>query len=303
MGFQSSRLIFRYVITFQNICNKKHTRLLILLRLSPYSAHCRTHMPFTLSHMVLAPPIAACSGRHLPLAALAIGCMCPDLYRLFTRADFDFSHQWSSVYSFNLAIGLFFSILWYGLYRPFIYRLLQLEHPLQLHHTRAWLFFILGSCIAIMLGTATHIIWDGLTHVDFRSFIFEAFLSSHVQLGSHSYPIHRILQIACSVLSLPILVLMFRHYFKAHRCPNELPKKLRYYCYSVLLVSLCHATVAYFNYAQQLKLEGSVFSLYAYLGYAGNQFAQAFLISFSIGCILYRFMDYYDFFEHSRRIR
>ena len=260
-------------------------------------------MPFTLSHMVLAPPIAALSGRRLPLAALAIGCMCPDLYRLFTPADFDFSHQWPSVYTFNLAIGLFFAALWYVLYRPLIYRLLQLEDPLQLHHTRALLLFILASCIAIMLGTATHILWDGLTHADFRSFIFEAFLASNVQLGQHSYPVHRILQIACSVFSLPVLVVMCRGYITAHRSPEYLPKKLRYYGYTVIFLSLCHAIVAYLNYAQHLASAGTVLSLYAYLGYAGNQFTQAFLISFSIGCILYRFLEHYDFFEHSRRIR
>ena len=40
-------------------------------------------MPFTLSHAVLAPPLAKLSGNRLPLAALAIGCMVPDLIRLF----------------------------------------------------------------------------------------------------------------------------------------------------------------------------------------------------------------------------
>jgi hypothetical protein len=40
-------------------------------------------MPFTLSHAVLAPPLAKLSRHTLPTAALAIGCMVPDLIRLF----------------------------------------------------------------------------------------------------------------------------------------------------------------------------------------------------------------------------
>ncbi|WP_416172827.1 DUF4184 family protein, partial [Escherichia coli] len=39
-------------------------------------------MPFTLSHAILAPPIAKLSDQRLPVAALAIGCMTPDLFRL-----------------------------------------------------------------------------------------------------------------------------------------------------------------------------------------------------------------------------
>ncbi|HCL58892.1 MAG TPA: DUF4184 domain-containing protein, partial [Acinetobacter sp.] len=36
-------------------------------------------MPFTLSHAVLAPPISYLTGNRLPVAALAIGSMVPDL--------------------------------------------------------------------------------------------------------------------------------------------------------------------------------------------------------------------------------
>ena len=54
-------------------------------------------MPFTLSHAVLAPPLARLSRGHLPIAALAIGCMTPDLYRLFTTETIALTHQWSGI--------------------------------------------------------------------------------------------------------------------------------------------------------------------------------------------------------------
>jgi hypothetical protein len=34
-------------------------------------------MPFTISHAVLAPPLAKLSGDRLPIAAIAIGSMTP----------------------------------------------------------------------------------------------------------------------------------------------------------------------------------------------------------------------------------
>ena len=44
-------------------------------------------MPFTISHVVLAPPISKLTGYRLPISTLAIGCMVPDLVRLFTSED------------------------------------------------------------------------------------------------------------------------------------------------------------------------------------------------------------------------
>ena len=49
-------------------------------------------MPFTISHAVLAPPISKLTGHALPVAALAIGCMVPDLYRLFTQENSNTTH-------------------------------------------------------------------------------------------------------------------------------------------------------------------------------------------------------------------
>ena len=90
-------------------------------------------MPFTLSHAVLAPPLSKFSKGQLPIAALAIGCMAPDLYRLFTTETIALTHQWSGVLFPNLPIGLFFCLLWYLLYRPVIYRVLAIQHSLNIH--------------------------------------------------------------------------------------------------------------------------------------------------------------------------
>ena len=44
-------------------------------------------MPFTLSHAILAPPLSKLSGNRLPIAALAIGTMTPDLYRVLVKTE------------------------------------------------------------------------------------------------------------------------------------------------------------------------------------------------------------------------
>lgn len=110
-----------------------------------------------------------------------------------------------------------FCVLWYGLYRPVVYRFLGIQHSLNLNSFSTLLKFSAGTVIAIVLGTATHIIRDGLTHVDFRTFAFREFLSQPVTLFNVTYPMHRVLQIGTSFVALPFLLWMCVHYYKTYR--------------------------------------------------------------------------------------
>ncbi len=93
-------------------------------------------MPFTISHAVIATPLAKLSRNTLPIAALAIGSMTPDLYRLFTMQSGMLTHQWKGLFYPNLALGLLFSAIWYLLYRPVVYRFFGIQHDLKLDSFR-----------------------------------------------------------------------------------------------------------------------------------------------------------------------
>lgn len=54
-------------------------------------------MAFTVSHMLFAPVIYRLSQRQFPLAATGIGCMTPDLFRLFTHENIMISHLWQGL--------------------------------------------------------------------------------------------------------------------------------------------------------------------------------------------------------------
>ncbi len=196
-------------------------------------------MPFTLSHAVLAPPLAKLSGQRLPIAALAIGTMLPDLHRLFTLRHDPTPHLWSALLYPNLLLGLVFCALWYLLYRPALYRFVGVHHPLNLNTIKSVLGFVCGLILALLIGNATHLIWDGLTHHDFRSFAFQDFLAQSVQLGTGIYPMHRILQIGSSILALPFLLWMSLHYYRKHRQVSSVSNKnsrLCHWSYSFLSI-------------------------------------------------------------------
>lgn len=178
-------------------------------------------MPFTLSHAVIAPPISKL--LRLPLAPLVIGTMTPDLTRVLSSNQkwIGFAHTWSGIINPDLLIGFGFCFLWYVIYRPLLYHFLSIHDPLHLTSFYLWIKFILLSTIAIILGSATHIIWDGLTHLDFRTFAFHHILAQPVSFLHYTYPLHFVLQIGCSILALPFLVYFMYRYVRKRRVESN----------------------------------------------------------------------------------
>lgn len=248
-------------------------------------------MAFTVSHAVLAPILHYFTGRTLPIAAIAIGCMTPDLHRLFTQNNYLIAHQWSGIFSFSLWVGLFFCGLWYWLYRPVLYRVLGLEDVLPLSSLTAIIKFICLLVVGLLCGISTHLIWDGLTHVDFRTFAFHEFLSQPVPLFSNIYPMHRILQIGSSVLALPFIFWMSWYYFRKHRLSIYPPLAARRLGVMIFIFSLAVGLFSFLDYIRHIPEQYFKFGTYYIVGRSINEFSQGFLLSLSLGCILFMFLD------------
>lgn len=248
-------------------------------------------MPFTLSHAILAPPLAKLSGGHLPIAALAIGCMVPDLFRLFTDKQSATTHLWTSLIYPDLWIGLAFCLLWYCIYRPVIYHFLSLQDPLPVHGS--WLktlWFLIMICMAVIIGTITHLIWDGLTHVDFRTFAFKQFLSQPVELFNQRYYMHSVLQIGSSIVTLPFLYWMSAHYIKKYRQPDRTSTaSLRPFFFTLLFLAVLGGMISVIDYQQHLSKSIIQFDLYYFTGRFINIFMQSWLMIFTIGCTVFLF--------------
>ncbi len=248
-------------------------------------------MPFTISHAVLAPPISKLTGHALPVAALAIGCMVPDLYRLFTQENSNTTHLWTSIIHPDLWIGLVFCLLWYLLYRPVIYRLSGIQHPLHIESFKSAVKFFIGVIAAVLVGTATHIIWDGLTHVDFRTFAFKDFLSQNLTLFNHQYPVHRILQIGSSIVVLPILLFMCLQYYRQHQQHHPISPKIKCFAAVLLLTSFIVGCFSAWDYARYFSTEIWHADLYFFVGKSINEFTQGALSVFTLGSLLLLFFD------------
>ena len=248
-------------------------------------------MPFTISHAVIAPPISKLTGYRLPISALAIGSMTPDLYRLFTATTYDISHHWSGIIIPNLLIGLGFCLFWYALWRPAVFRWIGMVKPLGLTTLKSGIGFILSVIVALLIGISSHLIWDGLTHSDFRTFAFDDFLNQHISLGSHVYPMHRVMQIGTSAIALPFMFWMLIHYYLKFKEPIQIRSARKCWGWIVFIISLLTASAYYLTFFQDIGIHLLASDLYVFIGQSVNRFCRMFLLTFSLGCLLFLIID------------
>lgn len=255
-------------------------------------------MPFTLSHAVLAPYISKISGQRLPIAPLAIGCMIPDLYRLFVRGgDVDpyLAHYWSSLFYPDLFLGVAFSFLWYVLYRPVIYTFIGLEDDINLHNVKAFIKFCISICIAIIIGVCTHIIWDGLTHADFRTIFFKNILEKNIKIWGSSFELHMVLQIITSIVTLPLLIWIIFRYYQMYKIKNKINRRVMFSGWGLVLLSIVIGLFSVRDYLRSLPQYYVESHLYNIVGISFNEFTQSTLFVFTLGCILLQIINtYYD---------
>ncbi|MBO0983521.1 DUF4184 family protein [Rathayibacter sp. SD072] len=127
-------------------------------------------MPFTPSHAVVA--LAFSNGR-IPASAVAAGAVMPDigLYLPWTAAR-QATHSLTGIVSVDLALGALGLLLWALLLEPawrdlapWIVRVRLRPRRPRPRGTRAWITASLLAAAGIVIGAATHVLWDGFTHL------------------------------------------------------------------------------------------------------------------------------------------
>jgi putative effector of murein hydrolase LrgA (UPF0299 family) len=162
-------------------------------------------MPFTLAHPSAAVPIWWASGRRLRLAALVIGSTTPD-YEYFLRMQpgGSFTHTIPGLFIFCLPVGWLALWLFDRFARRGVDTLLPLGWQLPLapprHHS------VPSTSGALLLGAASHVIWDGFTHRTGIGVRLVPALSTPVSVGSSSVPCYKLLQHGSSVVGMVVLL-------------------------------------------------------------------------------------------------
>ncbi|KRE52821.1 DUF4184 family protein [Phycicoccus sp. Soil748] len=166
-------------------------------------------MPFTPAHVAAVLPVV---GRRRPSwvvpCALVIGSMVPDVLYFVPIGDYrDVSHSVHGLLTLDLLLGLVLVGLWRAAAGPVLRDLAPRSYrervPPPLRPTaREWLW----SVPCLLLGGATHLVWDAFTHANGWAVMrWPAVFDRVVTLG---LPVYSVAQYGSSVVGL-VLVLVW----------------------------------------------------------------------------------------------
>lgn len=169
-------------------------------------------MPFTAAHAVAALPFRK---TRLNTAALVVGCLSPDFeyfLRLVPRGSF--GHTFSGALLLDLPLSL--AVLW--LFQRYVADALVATAPrlFPLRQGSVKKIFtgnipaFLVMLFSILLGAATHIIWDAFTHPAFWPYHHLPLLRYSLELPfDRSIEVFKLLQYASTALGLCVVEVLW----------------------------------------------------------------------------------------------
>jgi hypothetical protein len=163
-------------------------------------------MPFTMSHAAAVLPF---SRTRLPLAALMIGSMAPDFAYFLPNGPGVLSHSVPGLFKFCWPAALLVWVVFVQLLEtPTLALLPDGWRGAFRRSDRAFTLrnFALAS-VAVMLGAATHILWDSFTHANTPMVDQVPVLeTTQVELFGKQFPLFRFLQHTSTVVGLVVLI-------------------------------------------------------------------------------------------------
>ena len=168
-------------------------------------------MPFTLSHPALIVPLRR-YPRLFSLSALAVGSMIPDFEYFLRMASVSiYSHtMWGAVW-FDLPLGLLVLALFQNIIREPLSQNLPaaIQRRLPEFSAQGWnRYFRTHPVIvlfSLLIGTASHLVWDSVTHQTGLVVMMLPVLQKNVSLYFFEYPLYRILQHVSTILGAYII--------------------------------------------------------------------------------------------------
>jgi Domain of unknown function (DUF4184) len=157
---------------------------------------------------------------------MVVGCLSPDFeYFLRLAPQGSFGHTWLGVLVADLPLSLLVLWLYQSYLRAGLYAVAPGLFPFREAERKAepvarglmqWVIVV----ASILLGAATHIVWDSFTHKHSWPYDHIAFLRVHVPLTIWRADICNVLQVASSVAGMVVLLVMWARWVGAARRPG-----------------------------------------------------------------------------------
>jgi len=154
--------------------------------------------------------------------------MSPDFEYLFRLEPIALiSHASYGLFLFGLPVGLFAVVLWVFLLREPTRALFALP-PEQVTHRYTFRWWVRAAA-GVLIGGATHVVWDAFTHRDtWGPVLIPALRNTAFQIGTVSVPWYNVLQVLSSIVGgVVVLVWIWRLVQRANAWPSVVTEPWR----------------------------------------------------------------------------
>lgn len=128
-------------------------------------------MPFTFAHPAIVLPLTYLPKKWFSLTGLVVGSLPPDFeYFLRMRIESNYSHTLNGLFWFDLPLGLLLAFIFHNIIRKSLFDNLPIFLKSRFsaftlfdwsgYFKRNWFIVV----ISILIGAASHILWDSFTH-------------------------------------------------------------------------------------------------------------------------------------------
>jgi Domain of unknown function (DUF4184) len=170
-------------------------------------------MPFTFSHPAAVLPLGYLPKRWVSMTGLIIGSMAPDFEYFFRLIDYSaYSHTWAGLFWFDLPLTLMLAFIYHQVVRDRLIDNLPafLGRRLFLFKSFNWPAYFrknfLIVIVSIIVGVATHILWDKFTHEEPHLMRAVETFKSTISIGGHTIHTYKALQLSNTIIGLLIVI-------------------------------------------------------------------------------------------------
>lgn len=171
-------------------------------------------MPFTFCHPALVLPLNYLPKQWFSLTALVVGSMTPDFeYFLRLRVSGIYSHTFSGLFWFDLPLGILIAFVFHNLVKVSlinnmtVYFKSRFVSYSEINWNNYFRQHFVIVIISMLIGIASHLLWDGFTHKHGYFTDQIPLLKQYVALSQWEIPVYKILQHGSTFVGFAIVFL------------------------------------------------------------------------------------------------
>ena len=200
-------------------------------------------MPLTFTHPALVLPLTRLKHSTLSITGLIIGSMTPDFEYFFRMQAFSqYSHSLLGILYFDLPLTVLLSILFHQIIKgPLVSNLpryfkIRCDNLFNYNFLDYLKSHKIAFIISAIIGSASHIFWDGFTYAGGFSISIFPVLSTKVDVGIISMGIYKLIQYGSTLVG-GLIILVYFHLLPKGK--NLFPYPINYsYWIIILLVTI-----------------------------------------------------------------